>query len=97
MIVLLELGLKFGHIHARRTLRLAGFTRQTKIHDLLNLLAIEGVLGIRRLSENLAQDICAGTGSVLFLPSGHVTRAHRAAGLRSLAAVTRSVAFLSGA
>ena len=97
MIVLLELGLEFGHIHARRTLGLAGFTGQTKIHDLLNLLAIEGVFGIRRLSENLAQDICAGTGGVLFLTSGHVARAHRAAGLRSFAAVARSVAFLGSA
>ena len=97
MIVLLELGLEFGHIHARRTLRLTGFTGQTKIHDLLNLLTIEGVFGIRRLSENLAQDICAGTGGVLFLTSGHVARAHRAASLRSFAAVARSVAFLSGA
>ncbi|MDG1362168.1 MAG: hypothetical protein P8Q54_01715, partial [Akkermansiaceae bacterium] len=85
MIMLLELSLEFGHVHARRALRLARFTGHAEVHDLLNLLAIKGVFGIRRLSENLAQDICAGTGGVLFLTSGHVARAHRAAGLRPFA------------
>ena len=94
MIVLLELGLELGHIHAGRALGFTGLTGQAEVHDFLDLVTIEGVLGIVRIGQDLAQDVGTGAGGVFFFTGRHVARAHGASGQRPLAAVAGAIAFL---
>ena len=94
MIVLLELGLELGHVHTGRALGFTGLTRQAEVHDFLDLVTVEGVAGIVRIGQDLAQDIGTGAGGVFFFTGRHVARAHGASGQRPLAAVAGAIAFL---
>ena len=71
-------GFQARYVHVRRALGFTPFARKTKIHDRSDFIAIERV-GLRRTSQNLAQNICASARGIALVACGHETRTHRAA------------------
>lgn len=97
VVALEEFGFEFGDIDVGGALGLAAFAGEAEVHDLFDFVGGERAAGVGRVGEEVAEDVGAGAGGVLFFAGGHVAGAHGAAAEVGFAAVAGAVAFLGGA
>ena len=85
VVVVQELGLVGGHVHARRALRDAAATGEAEVERLAHLPGPPALLG-QAAGHHLLEEPGAATGGVLLLARGPEARAHELGALRGDAA-----------
>lgn len=96
VVLLLELGLHFGHVDGGGAFLFTALAGEAKVEDFAEFVVGERVL-VARVGEDVSERVGAGAGAVLFVAGGHVAGAHRAACEVDFAAVAGAVAHLGGA